>query len=207
LVQAGTAILIFFVISQVYCEPHNRGRRGLGLLLQIGIMILPLLYLPTAAVSNLSPEAAKKRSFLMAQPQKQKDKTSRQPKSDSVSGDTSESESDYNLPENPSLLRLALDATPYTGRRVTTTGMVYVGDKLPENAFLCYRLLMFCCAADAKAVGVVVEYDKSRNLTKGDWVQVEGTVGFTTLGGQRLTRISAEKVTPTSPPKDPYLFP
>ena len=52
LVEMGTAILVFFLISIDCRDRGNRGRRGLSLLMQMGIMILPLLYLPTAAVSD-----------------------------------------------------------------------------------------------------------------------------------------------------------
>ncbi len=194
LVNVGTAILILFVISLVYCDPSNRGRRGVGLLLQMGIMILPLLYLPTAAVSHLSPDAASKRSFYMAQPGTR------------LNGPFSVNP-DLKPPENPSLFRLVVESEPYEGKKVTTMGMAYWDDQLPQNSFLCYRLAMYCCAADARPIGIVVKYDKPKAFKKGTWVKIEGIVGFTTLKGQRLTKLKAETVNPTAPPKDPYLLP
>jgi putative membrane protein len=207
LVEIGTAVLMFFVLSLVYCAPHNRGTRGLGLLLQMGIMILPLLYLPTAAVSKLSHEAVKKRSIYATQSRPAKDGASRSELSGLSLNEGRGGEKDFNLEENPSLLRLVFEPAPYEGRRVTTMGMVYWDDRLPENSFFCFQLLMFCCAADAKPIGVLVEYDKSNTLEKGSWVTVDGTVGFATLEDRRLTKISAEHVKPTEPPKDPYLLP
>jgi putative membrane protein len=100
-----------------------------------------------------------------------------------------------------------LEGEPYEGKKVTTTGMAYWDQQLPENSFFCYQLLMFCCAADAKPIGIVVEYDKPKTVEKGGWVKVEGTVGFTTFQGQRFTKITAETVSSTDTPKDPYLFP
>jgi putative membrane protein len=207
LVEIGTAILMSFVLSLVYCAPHNRGTRGLGLLLQMGIMILPLLYLPTAAVSKLSPEAVKKRSFYVAQSGPAKDDASRSEMSGLVLKEGQGAKKGLNLEENPSLLRLVFEPGPYEGKRVSTMGMVYWDDRLPENSFFCFQLLMFCCAADARPIGILVEYDKSNTLEKGSWVTVDGTVGFGTLGDRRLTKISAEQVKPTEPPKDPYLLP
>jgi putative membrane protein len=194
LVEVGTAILIVFVISLVYCDPHDRGRRGVGLVLQMGIMILPLLYLPMAFVAQIGPDAAKKRSFYMTQP-------------GAILAAPVSKGSSEKLPENPSLLRLALDAEFYEGKNVTTMGRAYWDSELPQDSFFCYRLLMFCCAADARPIGVLVEYDKQKTFEKGSWVKVQGTVGFTTFRGRRLTKIRAEKVSPTEPPKVPYLFP
>jgi putative membrane protein len=210
LVELGTAILVFFLMSLVYCTPHNRGRRGVGLVMQMGIMILPLLYLPTAVVSQLSPEAAKKRSFHVAQYSHIKTKASRHLVSGSATGGNEafpSASGDLRLHENPSLLRLVFEPKPYEGRRVSTIGMVYRDDKSPENTFFCYQLSMFCCAADAKPIGVLVEYDKSDALKRGEWVKVEGIVGFTNIEDDHLPMIVAQKVEPMRPPKDQYLTP
>jgi uncharacterized repeat protein (TIGR03943 family) len=207
LVEMGTAILVFFVMALVYCDPPHGGRRGISLLCQMGIMILPLVYLPTAAVSQLSPDAVKKRSFFLSQTFEQGGKGNFWSKPDSAAGDGADSGRVDEVPENPSFLRLVFKPEPYEGKHVTISGMAYVDDRLPPNSFLCYQLLMFCCAADAKAIGVVVEYDKSDTLKKGEWVKVQGSVGLTSVEGQRLTKITAENVAPTKAPKDPYLFP
>ncbi|MBI5252138.1 MAG: TIGR03943 family protein [Desulfomonile tiedjei] len=194
LVEAGTAILVIFLISLVYCNPRGGGRRGVSLVVQMGIMILPLLYLPTSVVSQLSPEAVKKRSFHMAQ-------------SRPITTDTaSTSGLNADLSENPSLLRLVLEPAPYEGREISVTGMVYWDEQLPENMFFCYQLLMFCCAADAKPIGVLVQYDKSQTLAKSSWVKAEGTVGSANIMDKRVIRISATTVESIEPPKDPYLL-
>gem|GEM_PF-2937790 len=210
LVELGTAILLFFLMSLLYCTPHNRGRRGVGLVMQMRIMILPLLYLPTAVVSQLSPEAAKKRSFHVAQYGHIKSKVSRHLVSGSTTGGNEAfpgASGDLHLHENPSLLRLVIEPKPYEGRRVSTIGMVYRDDKSPENTFFCYQLSMFCCAADAKPIGVLVEYDKSDALKRGGWVKLEGIVGFTDIADDHLPMIIAQKVEPMRPPKDQYLTP
>ena len=143
----------------------------------------------------------------MAQTGQIKNDTSRKGTFESITIDGKMVESEPELPENPSLLRLVLDSKPYQGRRVTTMGMAYWDEKVPGHTFFCYRLTMYCCAADARPVGVLVEYDKPKTLKKGDWVRVEGTVGFGTFKDQRVTKITADKVTPTAPPADPYLLP
>jgi uncharacterized repeat protein (TIGR03943 family) len=190
----GAVILVIFLIVLVYCDPQDCGKRGASLLVQIGIIILPLLYMPTAVTSHLSPEAIKKRSFYMAQPDTitKRDLFSRS----SRSGDSLD----------VSLLDLVTNPGQYEGKRVSVIGQIYRDDNLPENLFLCYQLLMICCAADARPIGVMVEHDKAKSLNIGDWVKVAGTVGPAEIMGRKIIRISAEKAEPTQAPRDPYLL-
>ena len=67
LVAVGTGILLLFLLSLVYPDPHCAGPHGIRLTLQVGIMILPLLYVPTAVTSRLSPDALNKRLSLAQQ--------------------------------------------------------------------------------------------------------------------------------------------
>jgi uncharacterized membrane protein YcgQ (UPF0703/DUF1980 family) len=66
---------------------------------------------------------------------------------------------------------------------------------------------MYCCAADAKPIGVSVQFEKAETLNRGDWVKVEGTVGFTDIEDDHVPKIMAQKMEPISPPKDQYLTP
>jgi putative membrane protein len=193
LVYAAALVLILFVIALTYCDPPPSEERGVGYLLKTGIMIVPLLYLPTAAVSQLSADGAKKRSFQMTQA------------GPSFTGVLPEA-SGLEPADHLSLLLLSMDPGRYEGKRVTTIGMAHWDDELPQGWLLCYRLLMTCCAADARPVGVVVEYHKPNAYQKGGWIKVEGVVGVTDFKGRRLIKIAAESVTPADPPTDPYLI-
>ena len=66
LVDVGTGILLLFLLSLVYLDPRA-GPHGIRLTLQVGIMMLPLLYVPTAVTSRLSPDALNKRLSLAQQ--------------------------------------------------------------------------------------------------------------------------------------------
>jgi putative membrane protein len=206
IVEMGVGILILFLISLVYCDPHNRGRRGIGLLLQMGIMIVPLLYLPAAVRSELSPDAAKKRSFSMSRFGRTAENASLGRTSRSSDTGGKAGSRDDQLPGNPSLIRLIMKSSHYEGKRVATLGKICLDDRLPKGSFFCYRLLMVCCAADASPVGVMVHYDKIDSVKNGDWVRVEGKVGFTTFQGHRAVKLVAERVEPASQPKDPYVW-
>lgn len=210
LVDMGIGILILFLITLIYHDPHSRGRRGVGLFAQMGIMMLPILYLPTAAVSHLSPEAAKNRSFAYAQPSRSGENALSRALTSNLgpgAGARSYADGTTDLPEDPSLLRLVLAPEPYGGKQVVTQGFVYHDDKMPANSFFCYQLMMFCCAADAKPLGILVEYENIQTLKNGDWVKVAGTVGFGDFDDSKFTKITAETVEPAVPPKEPYLLP
>ncbi len=248
LVEVGTAILVLFLIAVFFSDDFSTGRRGFGLLVQMGIMIIPVLYLPTAIGSQLSPEAANKRSFFAARSRSMNaDRRGRitpaSPANAAVSplstdgensgavGTSSSNRQADSRPRNggarqamtnrsngstetgtkdrkgTAFLDLATDSEPYEGKRVTVEGMVGLNAKLPRGTFFCYRLAMFCCAADASPVGILVKHDKSGALKKGAWVKVEGVVGSAVVLKQPVTEITADKVESTQPPKQPYLFP
>ncbi|MFH0959774.1 MAG: TIGR03943 family protein [Pseudomonadota bacterium] len=206
LVDVGTGILLLFLLSLVYLDPHCAGPHGIRLTLQVGIMILPLLYVPTAVTSRLSPDALNKRLSLA-----QQNFRMAQPGVFSVSGagysNSDPKNRDLSLPDDPSVLRLALWPEPYDGKLIKTLGMVYKNDNLPPNSFYCCQLVMYCCAADASPLGVLVEYDGVNDLTNGQWVKVEGKVKISRGGDRQKTEIVAEKVEPIEPPKDQYLYP
>jgi uncharacterized repeat protein (TIGR03943 family) len=170
-------------------------------------MIVPLLYIPTAATSQLSPNAVKKRLFNFGRQDYKMARSSVFNFQRPGPMESKPTDSDFNRPKNPSLLRLAFAPEPYEGKQVTTLGRVYRDDKLPLNSFFCYQLVMYCCAADAGPLGVLVQYDKAKNLSSGQWVKVQGKVKITKKGDQRKTEILAEKVEPIDPPKDQYLYP
>jgi putative membrane protein len=206
LLDVGTGILLLFLLSLVYLDPHCAGPHGIRLTLQAGIMILPLLYIPSAVTSRLSPDALNKRLSL-AQQNFRLDQPSFFGASGAGYNNSDPKNRDLSPPDDPSVLRLAMWPEPYDGKFVRTMGMVYKNVNLPSNSFYCCQLVMYCCAADAAPLGVLVEYDGDRNLTSGQWVKVEGKVKISREGDRRKTKIVAEKVESIDPPKDQYLYP
>lgn len=229
LVGMGAAVLILFLLSFFSRQRQSHPGRGVRFAVQMAIMVLPLLYLPTAVVSELSPEAAKKRSFYGCQPIRAKSRppvvvASHIPVKNASHVPAQEKkvvrsiDEKTKLPADPSLLDLVWDAELYEGKTVSTVGMVYRDAHTPANAFFCYRLVMFCCAADAAPSGVLVEYDHAKDLKKGTWVRVKGTVGFAHIRDAHLAKtmniddeswpkIDARSVEPTKAPRERYLVP
>ena len=63
LVYTAIGILIAFGASLTIRPPHHSGSNRSRCLLQTGILFLPLFYLPLAVTSELSTQAAEKRSL------------------------------------------------------------------------------------------------------------------------------------------------
>ena len=63
LVYTGIGILIALAASLVVRPPRQDGLGNFRSLLQVGILFLPLFYLPLAVTSELSTVAAEKRSL------------------------------------------------------------------------------------------------------------------------------------------------
>jgi uncharacterized repeat protein (TIGR03943 family) len=99
------------------------------------------------------------------------------------------------------------DLSPYIGQRASVVGFVYFDDQLPQGQFFVSRFIISCCAADAYAVGMIVDWPDVASL-KGDvWVKVSGPVEAVSFDNGTSPLIRAEAVEIVSPPDQPYLYP
>jgi len=98
------------------------------------------------------------------------------------------------------------DLSPYLGQQANVIGFVYYDERLPENQFLVSRFIITCCAADAFAIGVPVEWN-GEEFDENTWVKVKGPVQVTEWNDQKTPLILAESVEITRAPEQPYLFP
>ncbi len=210
MIDLGTGILVCFLISLAYCKPDPNPRRGFRLLMHIAVMLIPVLYLPLAVESRLSPDSARSRSVhlmrLVGTPNGAAGHATPDKPIQDVESTTPPPETS-SVHETVSLLDLQLAGPARSGRRVITEGAVYVDEKLPPGTFFCYRLLMWCCAADARPIGAIIRYTGATGVKSGDWVSIEGTVASGVINGHRVLQIVAENVTIGEQPKTPYLFP
>ncbi len=195
LIKLGTAILIIYCLATYYIIPPHMGMGAFAGLIQVGLLMLPIIYLPTAVSSQLSPVAFEKRSV---------DKI--------YGGNTAGRESDSQASVaggeggRVSLSNLTRKPSAFEGRKVITEGMVYRDEKLGENRFICFRLLIWCCAADARPVGILVQVKNSIDVPAGQWVRVEGVVEKSVIGGRKVIQIDNAEVKTIEPPGIPYLF-
>lgn len=99
----------------------------------------------------------------------------------------------------------ASDPAQLDGAPADVIGFVYHDPRLPEGQFLVARFTLSCCAADAFALGVAVDWPQA--LEANSWVRVRGPIFASTVEGQLLPRIAAEQVEAVAMPEQPYLYP
>jgi uncharacterized membrane protein YcgQ (UPF0703/DUF1980 family) len=74
------------------------------------------------------------------------------------------------------------------------------------DRFQLIRLFITCCAADAKPVGVTVQYDKPLKASEMGWVKVLGTATFPLEGGRRTAVLVASQVDSCPAPDEPFVY-
>ena len=74
------------------------------------------------------------------------------------------------------------------------------------DRFQAIRLFITCCAADAKPVGVTVQYDKPLKVSEMGWVKITGTPTFPLEGGHRTAVLVASKVEECPAPDEPFVY-
>jgi uncharacterized repeat protein (TIGR03943 family) len=88
-----------------------------------------------------------------------------------------------------------------------------VGQYIPMNTgnpkgdrFQAIRMFMTCCAADAKPVGVTVQYSKPLKVSEMGWVKITGKPTFPMEGGKRTALLEATKVEECPAPSEPFVY-
>lgn len=108
------------------------------------------------------------------------------------------------------------------GEHYVTRGMVKRSPKLDqEGHFVLFRVFMWCCFADAVAVGFRVSYSHPQEIADGQWIKVYGklrqlpselpepTVPVKGINAKALNKgygIAAYKVEAIDPPPIPFMF-
>ena len=83
---------------------------------------------------------------------------------------------------NPMVLEdVRINPEKYVGRKLEISGFVCKESYLKENQFIIGRIIMNCCAADSKVVGIIGEYDKDYDLNENDEIIVKGIIGSSTI--------------------------
>ena len=96
----------------------------------------------------------------------------------------------------------------FEGKQVELTGQfVPLATGNPKgDRFQAIRLFITCCAADAKPVGVTVQYDKPLKISEMGWVKITGTPTFPMEGGRRTAVLVANKVEECPAPAEPFVY-
>ena len=96
----------------------------------------------------------------------------------------------------------------FEGKQVELTGQfIPLSTGNPKgDRFQAIRLFITCCAADAKPVGVTVQYDKPLKVSEMGWVKITGIPTFPMEGGRRTAVLVANKVEECPAPAEPFVY-
>ncbi|MFZ0434723.1 MAG: TIGR03943 family protein [Chthoniobacterales bacterium] len=96
----------------------------------------------------------------------------------------------------------------FEGKEVELTGQVVpmtTGNPKGDR-FQVIRMFITCCAADAKPVGVTVQYPKPLKVPEMSWVKIIGKPTFPMEGGRHTAVLEASAVEPCEAPSEPFVY-
>jgi putative membrane protein len=119
---------------------------------------------------------------------------------------------DRNILDWISAFGTAADPATLNGQQADVIGFVYRDARFHEaDQFMVARFVMSCCAADAQAIGLVVNWPDAQTLKEDTWVRVRGTIQVGEFDGALAPLITAddgkEGVQTVDQPRTPYLYP
>jgi len=74
------------------------------------------------------------------------------------------------------------------------------------DRFQAIRMFITCCAADAKPVGVTVQFPKPIKVSEMGWLKITGKPTFPMEGGRRTAVLEATKVEECPAPSEPFVY-
>ena len=92
----------------------------------------------------------------------------------------------------------------FTGKTIEVIGQYLPGSK--PNEFKIVRMLIVCCAADARPIAIPVQSENPVSVADMSWVKVIGTAKFQENGAKAKVTFKADKIEPTDPPQDAMLY-
>jgi uncharacterized membrane protein YcgQ (UPF0703/DUF1980 family) len=67
-------------------------------------------------------------------------------------------------------------------------------------------MFMTCCAADARPVACLIQWQGAAELPEMSWVKIIGKATFPLENGKRISLVEATSVEATKPPEESMLF-
>jgi uncharacterized repeat protein (TIGR03943 family) len=74
------------------------------------------------------------------------------------------------------------------------------------SRFSLIRMMILCCAADARPVAITINAPHHESFPSMSWVKVAGKVTFPIEGGRPVPLIDAGSVAPTEAPRETFLY-
>ena len=197
LLLLGAAILLLYLLSHLLRPlPENKIRTSIGGLARAGILSLPLIFLYAIYGQGLGAHALANKSVSGADVM-------------AIPGLSAKDSKLETKPGEPiSLLTLVRHMEKLEGKQVIVEGMIYQDAVMPSGSFLLFRFGIYCCAADAIPVWVIVQGDNPLSLPNESWARVEGRLHVQPHLQKNYPVILTAKVKelPTPAPGGQYLF-
>ena len=112
-----------------------------------------------------------------------------------------------------SVIDMVTHPDQWDGKTIEVTGFVLPKDKAsseagmppfsPDDSFGLSRMTMWCCAADAYALGFAVNNTTSFVPQADQWVRVQGTLE---VRNSKALYLKATNITPVDPPDTPFVY-
>lgn len=193
----GMVIIAGFVFSLAFGKKLHTTYSRKQIMAQSLVMMLPLLFIVSVAGKGMGTHALALKT------------TRRSPNAlfSTVDGSQILSEAAGSGDER-TLLEIARKMKELNGRRVQTEGFSYRDANVPQNYLMLFRFAIFCCAADATPVWVLVEKGEMEAVENQSWVRVSGILEISKIQGNEVPVIKADRIAEMEPPAPgaQYLF-
>ncbi len=112
-----------------------------------------------------------------------------------------------------SVIDMVTHPDQWDGKTIEVSGFVLPKDKAsseagmppfgPDDTFGLSRMTMWCCAADAYALGFAVNNTTSFVPQADQWVRIQGTLE---VHNSKALYLKATSITPVNPPDSPFVY-
>ncbi len=94
----------------------------------------------------------------------------------------------------------------FEDKEVELTGQFMPGEGIPGAQGKLVRMMVACCAADARPIAVDVKTGDGAGAPEMSWVKVTGTARFPVVGGKRVPVLEGAKLERTDPPEELFIY-
>ncbi len=194
----GVVLSALFLIAALRRLRDPAAGTGRGTLLKAAILVIPLAYMLYVGDAVLGSYALSKRPV---------DQIS------VVMGDADAVGPAVDPDPDAATIRvgfndLLLHWQRYKDRRVVVTGLLSRDQRAPDGFCIVFRFIIWCCAADAEPMGMLVTDDRLGDLRNDQWIRVEGIYRVKRINGLPMGYIEAESLAAPPPPpaSEQYLY-
>lgn len=196
---AATVIVLLFISAMIFGKRMESNVPVNRKIVKLLVMLTPLFVLYTVVGQGMGVHAYSKKNIHAEQSALQFLEGLAVQEPDDIETST---ENEY------SILELTMKMKQLNGQRVITEGLTYTDANVPERHMMLFRFAMFCCAADATPMALVINVGDLEPPANESWAKVEGVLKISKIRGKDTPVINADKIIKleTPPPGAQYMF-